>query len=272
MMFRNNYAPDELIERKSFLDINANLHLGNHDLTFTGGGAFVPNAQMSNQDSQFFALKYSFKFNAPIARNKKLSNIKGQVVGLSEGINLKGIIVQLGGKRFVTDAKGFFQFNDLVPSKYFINLVPSSIESGVITSLQTPLEIIVKSDTTYKITIPLTKTGTIMGRIIFQKSESIGAVDITKQKPVVLIKLYNEKENLLTQVNGKDEFSFKEIKLGKWKILAWIPGQLDQFSILNSDQSIDLTANLGKEILITITPKERKIHFSNKTHQLSTKK
>ena len=76
----------------------------------------------------------------------------------------------------------------------------------------------------------------------------------------------------MTQVNGKDEFSFKEIKLGKWKVIAWIPGQLDQFSILNSDQYIDLTANLGKEILITITPKERKIHFSNKTHQLSTKK
>ena len=271
VMFRNNYAPDELIERKSFLDINANLHLGNHDLTFTGGGAFVPNVQMSNQDSQSFALKYSFKFNAPIARNKKLSSIKGQVVGLSEGINLKGIIVQLGSKRFVTDAKGFFQFNDLIPSKYFINLVPSSIESGVITSLQTPLEIIVKSDTIYKIAISLIKTGAIMGRIIFQKSESIGAVDITKQKPVVLIKLYNEKENFLTQVNGKDEFSFKEIRLGKWKVLAWIPGQLDQFSILNSDQYIDLTANLGKEVLITITPKERKIHFSNKTHQLSTK-
>lgn len=272
MMFRNNYAPDELIETKSFLDINANLHLGNHDLTFTGGGAFVPNTQMSNQDSQFFALKYCFKFNAPIARNKKLSSIKGQVVGLNEGINLKGIVVQLGNKRFVTDAKGFFQFNDLVPSKYFINLVPSSIESGVITSLQTPSEIIVRSDSTYKIVIPLTKTGAIMGRIIFQKSESIGAVDITKQKPVVLVKLYNEKENFLTQVNGKDEFSFKEIKLGKWKVIAWIPGQLDQFSILNSDQYIDLTANLGKEILITITPKERKIHFSNKTHQLSTKK
>ena len=272
VMFRNNYAPDEFTETKSFLDINANLHLGNHDLTFTGGGAFVPNAQMSNQNSQFFALKYSFKFNAPIARNKKLSSIKGQVVGLSEGINLKGIVVQLGGRRFVTDAKGFFQFNDLVPSKYFINLVSSSIESGVTTSVQTPLEIIVKPDTTYKIAIPLTKTGTIMGRIIFQKSESIGAVDITKQKPVVLIKLYNEKENLLTQVNGKDEFSFKEVKLGKWKVLAWVPGQLDQFSILNSDQYIDLTANVGKEILITVTPKERKIHFSNKTHQLSTKK
>ena len=272
MMFRNNYAPDEFIERKSFLDINANLHLGNHDLTFTGGGAFVPNAQMSNQDSQFFALKYSFTFNTPIARNKKLGSIKGQVVGLSEDINLKGIIVQLGSKRFVTDAKGFFQFNNLVPGKYFVNLLPSSIESGVTTLVQTPLEIIVKSDTIYKIAIPLTKTGAIVGRIIFQKSESIGAVDISIQKPVVLVKLYNEKENFLTQVNGKDEFSFKEIKLGKWKVLAWIPGQLDQFSILNSDQYIDLTADIGKEVLIKIMPKERKIHFSNKTHQLSIKR
>lgn len=271
LMFRNNYAPDELIERKSFLDITANLHLGNHDLTFTGGGAFMPNVQMNNQNNQFFALKYSFKFNAPIARNKKLSSIKGQVVGLNEGINLKGIIVQLGDKRFVTDAKGFFQFNDLAPSKYFINLVPSSIQSGVVTSIQAPLEVMVKSDTSYKITIALTKTGAIMGRLIFQKSESIGALDITKQKPIVLIKLYNEKENFLTQVNDKDEFYFKEIKLGKWKILAWIPDQSDQYSILNSDQHVDLTVNTGKEILITITPKERKIHFSNKTHQLSSK-
>lgn len=272
VMFRNNYAPDELTEIKSFLNINANLQLGNHDLTFTGGGAFVPNAQISNQDSHFFALKYGFKFGAPIARNKKMGSIKGQVVGLSEDINLKGIIVQLGNKRFITDAKGSFQFNNLVPSKYFVNLVPSSIESGVTTLGQVPLEIIVKSDTIYKITIPLTKIAAIKGRIIFQKSESPGTIDITTQKPVVLVKLYNEKETFLTEVDSKDEFSFKEIKLGKWQVLALIPGQLDQFSISYSHQYIDLTADIGKEVIITIMPKERKINFSNKTHVLTTEK
>jgi hypothetical protein len=270
--FRNNYAPDELVERRTFIDVNASLRLGNHEISILGGKAFIPNAQFMNQDTEFYTIKYAFRINAPIARNKKLSSIKGKILGMGNDFNPKGIIVQMGDKQFMTDASGNFQFNDLMPDRYYVNLVKSSIDRGIVSTVKSPMEVIVRADTTYKIEIPLTKTGAIIGKIDFIKSEGVGVSDITKQKPLVLVKLFNEKENLITKVNLKDEFSFKEIKPGKWKVLAWIPGKSDQYNVSNSDQFIDLEANQNKEILIKVSTNERKINFSNKTHQLSNKK
>ena len=270
--YRNNYAPDELFEKRTFIDLNANLNLGNHHFSLTGGSSYIPLSRSNSQTFQYYSLRYTFKFNAPIARNKKLSNIKGQIIGMNGVINPRGIIVQMGEKRFMTDTNGLFQFNDLMPDKYYINLVQSSLDRGVVSTVRNPLEVIVKADTSYKIDIPLTKTGTILGKINFQKSEAIGATDIISQKPLVIVKLFNENESFLTQVNKKDEFSFKEIKPGKWKIIASIPGKLDQFSVQNTDQFIDLESDKIYEVSINIVPNERKIQFSNKTIKLSTKK
>lgn len=270
--FRNNYAPDELVEKRSFLDINLNLNLGKHEFSFSGGKSFIPTFQGNNQNVEFYSIKYKLRINAPIARNKKLSSIKGQILGLSDKINTKGMVVELGGRKYMTDASGSFQFNDLLPDRYFVNIVSSSMGTGIVSTVKNPLEVVVKADTNYKIEIPLVKTGDILGKINFKKSESVGAIDITQQKPIVLVKLFNDKDRYLTQVNDKDEFAFKEIKPGKWKISASTPGKVDQFSILNIDDTIELESEQSKSTIITIVAKERKVFFSNKTHSLSTNK
>lgn len=270
--YRNNFAPDELIEKRSYLDLYANLQLGNHQFSIIGGRVFIPNAQFKNEDTDYFTIKYAFRINTPIARNKKLSSIKGILSSADYGINPKGIIVQMGDRRVLADATGYFQFNDLVPQRYFLNIVRSSMEKGVVLGVKNPIEVVVKSDTASNISIPLTKTGNILGKVNFIKSDAIGVIDILQNKPLVLVKIFNEKQSFLTQVNKNDEFSFKEMKPGIYKILAWIPGKTDQFTINNSDQELELNANKTREISISITPAIRKIQFSNKTIQLSTKR
>ena len=270
--YRNNYAPDELFEKRTFIDLNAILHLGNHEISLIGGRAFIPNAQFTNENTTFYTIKYAFRINAPIARNKKLSTIKGFLSNAEYDINPKGVIIQLGDKKVMVDTTGYFQFNDLNADKYYLDINRSSLEKGVIVGVKNPYEVRLKADTTINITIPLTKTGNIIGKINYIKSDAVGASDITQNKPLILVKLFNEKESYLTQVNKKDEFSFKEIKPGKYKVAAWVPGKVDQYNVGNTDQEIELSANQTREIFISITPTIRKIQFSNKTIQLSTKR
>lgn len=269
-MYRNNYAPDELIERRSFMDASLMLDLKRHRLTFTGGKAFIPNFAQTDQNTLFFVVKYTLKLNTPLAKNKKLGSISGEVLG-SNGIEKSGILIQLGDKKFLTDTSGKFYFNNLIPDKYYVSLNKSSLKTGIINETNTPIHVNVKADSSHKVMIKLTKTGGMIGKVNFINSSQIGTVDITKEKPIVLAKLSNGKENIITQINKYDEFSFKEMKTGEWKLKVWVPGKEDKYSIDLPEISIKIEENKLSEYRFNIKPVDRKIYFSNQNFELNTK-
>jgi hypothetical protein len=270
-MYRNNYAPDEFFERKSFLDASLIFDTKYQTLSFTGGQSFIPN---SNQNTLFFSVKNVWKINVPIARNKKLGFIKGQISTLNAGIKKEGIIVEMGGQKSITDTSGVFQFTKLLPDKYFLTLSKDNLTEGVVPIIKTPIEITVKADSTSFIKIPLIKTCNIIGTINFEKmanGQSVTSVSSKVELPIILIKLFNEKEEFLTQMNGKNEFTFKEMKPGIWKIAASIPGKQDQFLILNAEKTIEIEAGETKNIDFTVKPVERKIYIAPQSFKLSDK-
>ncbi len=271
-MYRNSYAPDELVERRSYLDLGVTLDLDRHIFSIQGGRTFIPNYDNTDQNSLFFVAKYTLRIGVPVAKNRNLGSIRGQVLGLSEDIKRNGVLVRLGERKFLTDPSGNFYFNNLLPDKYYVTMERSTMGVGVVANTKIPMEVIVRADSTQQVTIPLTKTGEIKGKIDFVAIEQIGTVDIHKNKPLVLVKMVNGTESYITQVNKNDEFSFKEIKPDKWKITAWIPGKQEQFEISNSEEAMVLGANQVKEIQLVIKPIVRKINFSQKTYNLSSKK
>jgi hypothetical protein len=271
-MYRNSYAPDELIERRNFLDLGVTLDLDRHVFSIQGGRTFIPNYDNTDQNSLFFVAKYMLRIGVPVAKNRNLGSIRGQVLGLSEDIKKEGVLVRLGERKFLTDPSGNFYFNNLLPDKYYVTMERSTMGLGVVANIKIPMEIVVKADSTQQVTIPLTKTGEIKGKIDFVAIEQIGTVDIHKNKPLVLVKIVNNTESYVTQVNKNDEFSFKEIKPDKWKITAWIPGKQEQFNISNSEEVMVLGANQVKEIQLVVKPIVRKINFSQKSYNLSSKK
>ena len=271
-MYRNSYAPDELIERRNYVDLNAILDLKRHVFSISGGRTFIPNYDNTEQNSLFFIAKYTFRIGAPVAKNRNLGSIKGQVLGLSDDIKKDGLLIRLGERKFMTDPNGNFFFNNLLPDKYYVTMERSTMGAGVVANTKIPMEVIVKADSTKQITIPLTKTGEIKGKVDFVAIEQVGTIDIHKNKPLVLVKMVNGKESYITQVNKNDEFSFKEVKPDNWKITAWIPGKQEQFDISNSEEALVLGANQVKEVQLVIKPIVRKINFSQKTYNLTSKK
>lgn len=269
--YRNNYTPEQLISQQSFLDLSANLKLGNHEFMLSGGKSFIPITNNSSTNIEYYALSYKFSFNAPIARNHNLSSVRGHIYGINNNINTKGMIMELGGKKVMADENGRFQINDLSPDKYHLNLIHSSLAHGIVSAVKIPLELNLKADSVYNISIPLVRTSTVLGKVLYKKSEVVGAEDIFKSKPILIVKLYNDKESLLTQVNAKDEFSFKEIKPGEWKIAVTAPGKSEQFNIIIDNETLKLEENQLKEVFVKITTKDRKVYFSNKNRQISTK-
>ena len=72
--YRNNYAPDELVQKRSFVDLTAELERKNHKISVVAGRAFIPNHSQTNENNLFFMLKYTLKLNTPIRKNKHLGS------------------------------------------------------------------------------------------------------------------------------------------------------------------------------------------------------
>ncbi len=267
--YRNNYAPDELIENRSLVDLSVGIRLKNHTFNLTAGQTFIPNLTANFQKTTYMSLKYTLRINAPIAKNKNLSNIKGQILGLSNSTSKKGIVVQLGGKRMLTDAKGNFYFNKLTPDKYYLEIDKSTTPFGVVTNVKMPLEVDLKSDSTSNIQIELIKTGGIEGKVFFEDGDKIGT-NYT-EKPVVLVKLFNDKESFVSQLNENNQFSFKEIKPGTWQISATLPHNQERFTVINAQQTIEIVVDKMRKTEFAVRPVERKIEFIPKTFKLVEK-
>lgn len=266
--YRSNYALDELTQAQSLIYTTVNLNLKKHTFQLLGGKTIIPTIKSSVLNDLYFVLKYSYRLNAPISRVKNLGNIQGQISLASDGLKKDGIVITLGDKKFVSDKDGKFYFKNLVADKYYIDIDNTSLPKGVITDLKLPLEVDIKGDSTKQINLALTKTGTIVGKILFDIDNDEG-----KGKPSVLIKVSNDKETLYTRVNKDDEFSCKQVKPGKWSVSASIiGGNQDDYSIADATQYIEIGVDDRVEVDFSIEKNKRTIEFNSSTFNLIEKK
>lgn len=268
-LYRNNYAPDELIENRSLVDLSIGLRLKNHNFNLTAGQNFIPNLSADFQKTTYLSLKYTLRINAPTVRNKNLGNIRGQVVGLYRVNNYKGVLVKLGDKRIMTDENGFFSFNKLVPDKYFLEIDKSSMPFGVITNVKTPMEVNLMANSTSNIKIELLRTGGLEGKVVFEEGNKLAAT--YAEKPKVIVKLFNETESFVSQLDESNKFSFKEIKPGTYQVLATLSENQERFSVVNAQQKVEIIVDKIKKTEFGVRPVERKIEFVPKTFKLVDK-
>ncbi|WP_229217241.1 COG1470 family protein [Dyadobacter luteus] len=270
-MYRNNYAPDELYERRSYLDLSILLDLKRHRFSLTGGRTYVPNLDTRDKNTLFLTMKYALKLNIPVSRKRNLGSLKGKLTGF--GFPKQGNLIQLGSHRFMTDSTGMFSFEGVAPDNYYLSITQNEARGeGVIPVVKMPMLVEVKADSIKVVEIPLSRTGNILGKVEFVKPSQNGVLAVLKEKPMVLVKMSDEMTSLITEVNEKGEFSFKEIRPGSWNISAYIPGNQDRFIIDDSDKRVDLDIDKTINIVFKLRPNERRIHFSNKNFEVSVKK
>ena len=141
--------------------------------------------------------------------------------------------------------------------------------AGIVSTPKPPIEINVKQDSLHKIKINLVKTGDVVGKINFQNINDDR--DSLRQVPLIFVKFQKDSESFITKVNEKGEFCYKEILPGEWKVSVWLPNQQEQYSIENPEQIIQVMSSQTNRMSFSVTSKERKIRFSDKTFQLHVK-
>ncbi len=270
-LYRNNYAPDELYVRRSFVDFSAVLDLKRHVFSFSGGRSYIPNIGNTDQNTLFFNIKYALRLNVPLGRKKNIGTVKGQLTGF--GYRKQGNVIQLGSHKFMTDSTGMFIFNGVAPDQYYLSITQNeSGNEGVVPAVRMPMMVNVRSDSLSVVEIPLTRTGSIAGRIEFLKAKQNGLSSVLTEKPAVLVKLHGENGSYLTELNDKGEFSFREIRPGNWEISVFIPGSQDRFVVEDSNRQLTVETDKTLDLTFRIKPNEKRIHFSERNFEVSVKK
>lgn len=273
-MYRNNYAPDEFFEQRSFIDGSLIFDYEKHLFSLNISKSYLPNFSNNGDNTLFLSARYMARINMPLKKDKKIGHLKGQIISLSEGIKKEGILMQVGQYKTLTDSNGVFNFPNLMPNTYYLTMPYNISLKGVVSTLKIPVEANIKADSSLFLTIPLIKTGGIIGSVNFDTPlpPSTGNRDANTEKPTIYIKLFNTNESFITELNSKNEFSFKEMKPGLWKLKAIILGNNEQFEILNPEQDVEIVSDQIKKNTFTVKIKERKIQFSGKNFHLSTQK
>ena len=270
-LYRNNYAPDELYVRRSFVDVSVMLDLKRHVFTFSGGRSYIPNVANTDQNTLFFNIKYALRLNVPLSRKKNIGTVKGKLTGF--GYRKQGNVIQLGSHKFMTDSTGMFSFEGVAPDRYYLSITQNESGSeGVVPVVRMPLLVDVRADSLNVVEIPLTRTGSIAGRIEFLKAKQNGLSSVLTEKPSVLVKLNGENGSYLTELNDKGEFSFREIRPGTWEISVFIPGSQDRFVVEEANRQLTVETDKTLDLTFRIKPNEKRIHFSERNFEVSVKK
>jgi len=270
-LYRNNYAPDELYVRRSFVDASVVLDLKRHVFSFSGGRSYIPNVDNTDQNTLFFSIKYALRLNVPLGRKKNIGTVKGQLTGF--GYRKQGNLIQLGSHKFMTDSTGMFTFDGVAPDQYYLSITQNESGSeGVVPVVRMPMLVDVRPDSLSVVEIPLTRTGSIAGRIEFLKAKQNGLSSVLTERPVVLVKLHGENGSYLTELNDKGEFSFREIRPGSWEISVFIPGSQDRFVVEDGNRQLTVETDKTLDLTFRIKPNEKRIHFSERNFEVSVKK
>ncbi len=271
LMYRNNYAPDELYVRRSFLDASVVLDLKRHVFSFSGGRSYIPNISNTEQNTLFFQVKYALRLNVPLGRKKNIGTVRGRLTGF--GYRKQGNLIQLGSHKFMTDSTGMFSFEGVAPDRYYLSITQNeSGAEGVVPLTKMPMLLDVRPDSAQTIEIPLTRTGGVTGRIEFLKGKQNGIASALSERPVVLVKLNGEGGSYITELNDKGEFSFREVRPGNWEISVFIPGSQDRFVVEDASRQLTLETDKTLDLTFKVRPNEKRIHFSERSFEVSVKK
>lgn len=271
IMYRNNYAPDEFFVKRTFLDASIELDLKRHNFRAVAGRTYLPGITALNQNTMFLSLNYSLKLNIPLKKNKSISNVKGRVYGINNSQSLGGIMMQMGHYQSITDQYGNFSFENILPDRYHISFPSDERMIGWTPELRTSLEIEAKADSTHMLQIPLIKTGGVIGKVKLEIDERNQVINAGKPKPQILLKIQNNEESYLTKLNEYQEFSFKEIKPGEWKITVLLTSNSEGYEVLEKEKIINIEPEIISKADFVVKQSERKIYFSSKEFKLSAK-
>ncbi len=262
--YRNNYLIDEYNSDRTLLDFEVSANYKDHRLSINTSHAIVRNT--TDRKDFFISARYTYHLNAPISKKEGLYSLAGLLKSTNK-TDAGGVIVNIGGQSVITDEYGRFVVNDLPPGIHYLHIDKGSMDVGLVTAVETPLEVEVFPKKGNYISIDVVRSASIEGNVkhIIQRQPG----EDRENPPLRIIKASNGDREMLTYTDADGNFSFGGLLPGEWTIrIVEDKGTQRKWKIARNNIQVNVASAETKKVRFEISKKERKIKFSQQSVDL----
>jgi len=127
--------------------------------------------------------EYSIPVGFPVARKMSIGMLRGRVIDGDKGqMGVPGMIVRVNDLATVTNAKGEYVFNGLMPGSYVLTLDDRDVGSDRVTVEKMPLNVVVEGGRKVDRPIRLTTGASLGGRVVIYDFENSGWRQVVVRK------------------------------------------------------------------------------------------
>jgi len=266
--YRNNYLLDEYYSDRLLLNFDLNADFGNHSVTVNTSHALVRNTV--GQKDFFVNARYTYRIAAPIRKQSDLYSLTGQLRS-DNPRDVAGVILTINGQSVISDEYGRFVVNDLPEGLHYLHIDPGTLGIGLLTTVETPLEVMIAPTEENRVVIPVVKGGSISGTVhqILNKRDILDG----KKASIKVVKITQAGREFLTYTDDKGNYSFKNLLPGNWKVRV-VNGESANGKYKMDQNNVVVDVNAGRETTVDfeIVARTRKIKFSNQSVDLKINK
>lgn len=264
--FQNNFLIEDLYNDRNLLNFKMGYEITpKQTIQATANYGILHQAPVRRD--WFLSANYNLRLGVPMVRTMALGSLEGRLV--NGGVNsVDNVVLMLDGQLITTNSDGSFSFNNVRPGVHQLYIDRATIGVRDLPDQKLPLEVEVFAEKTTKVSITMTRSAKVTGKITMEKVRMTQSSKGELKFPSIIVEASMGDESLLTRADADGNFVFGSLRPGTWKIRMVPTYWKDDFVIKTPYIQLDLEAGQDETVDMTITPKVRQIQFFNQGTRL----
>ncbi|WP_312078848.1 hypothetical protein [Chryseobacterium sp.] len=262
IFYQNNYLPEEYYKDRNLFELVYQQKLSKNHIIDFAGRYTLQRGDIGKKDF-LYSVKYTLMLNIPVQKTAEYASLSGNIKNL--GVEkVSGIKLMLGTYLSVSDARGNFEFKNIPPGDYFLEIDRTSLPLDYITDRPTPVQITLVSDRDNIFNFGLTKASGIKGKINFTDHSENKSIS-KKPNESLILEVKNGEDVVRKMVKIGEMFSFTYLRPGEYNVKVYRNGLDSRFKISQDLFAFEISAEETKDISINISKKQTDIKFQKES-------
>ncbi len=266
--YQNNYLIEEYYRDRSLIDVGLNARYAGHQFRISTSHALVRRSE--SRTDFYINARYTYHFSPPISKRDDLYSLQGQISS-AEPKDAAGVILTINGQSVISDEYGYFTVHNLPVGIHYLHIDWGSVGVGMVTNVESPLEVEILPRPTNKVTFELMRGGNISGNIKFLM-DARDRREMPKN-PLKVIKISNGRQEYLSYTDENGDFSFLNILPGEWTVRVVNPDDgSGSWQLEQNNLTVKLNPAEAQSVQFVLKKRTRQIRFSDKSLNIKMKK
>lgn len=266
LFYQSSYMPEEYYKDRNQFEGSIIHKTKSNNQIEINGRYMLQSGTLGNKDF-IFSIKYIANINLPIKRIAHYSTLSGSITDINNN-GLSGIRIQLADQITLSDKNGYYNFKNLIPGKYYLNIDKSTLPLDAISDINLPDAIEIGKDNLNTRNIRIIQAGTLNGRVLLANTMKYQNILVDNEKikqSNLIIELSDGNQTLRKICRINEKFDFKYLRPGRWFVKINNNELENNVRIVNNEFQFDIIAGETITYNINLEYIQKEIQFQQKS-------